>query len=114
LALLQQRRQMQFVLIDPKGRAFEAMAGLPHLLRPIVTQPDQAVQVLSDLVNLMEQRDRSRVTDPRVVVAVDELADLVQTGGPAILESGTVGAAWTRRAFVVGARNHPVPFWGHW
>ena len=35
----------------------------------------------------MEQRDRSRVTDPRVIVAIDELADLVQTGGPAILES---------------------------
>ncbi len=87
LALLNHRRQMQFVLIDPKGRAFEAMEGLPHLLRPIVTQPDQAAQVLAELVNLMEQRDRSRVTDPRVVVAIDELADLVQTGGAAILDS---------------------------
>jgi DNA segregation ATPase FtsK/SpoIIIE-like protein len=86
LALLNHRRQLQFVLIDPKGRAFEPMARLPHLLRPIVTEPDRAVQALSDLVNLMEQRDRSRVTDPRVIVAIDELADLVQTGGPAILE----------------------------
>jgi S-DNA-T family DNA segregation ATPase FtsK/SpoIIIE len=87
LALLNHRRQMQFVLIDPKGRAFEPMARLPHLLRPIVTQPDQAVQALGDLVTLMEHRDRSRVTDPRVIVAIDELADLVQTGGPAILDS---------------------------
>ena len=87
LALLNRRRQLQFVLIDPKGRAFEPMARLPHLLRPIVTEPDRAVQALSDLVNLMEQRDRSRVTDPRIIVAIDELADLVQTGGPAILES---------------------------
>jgi S-DNA-T family DNA segregation ATPase FtsK/SpoIIIE len=86
LALLNHRRQMQFVLIDPKGRAFEAMAGLPHLLRHIVTAPDQAARTLDDLVNLMEQRDRSRVTEPRVIVAIDELADLVQTGGPAILE----------------------------
>jgi S-DNA-T family DNA segregation ATPase FtsK/SpoIIIE len=86
LALLNHRRQLQFVLIDPKGRAFEPMERLPHLLRPIVTQPDQAVHALSDLVNLMEQRDRSRVTDPRVIVAIDELADLVQTGGPAILD----------------------------
>src|SRR5512147_1928827 len=87
LALLHHRRQMQFVLIDPKGRAFEPMEGLPHLLRPIVTQPDLAVQVLNDLVILMEQRDRSRVTDPRVIVAIDELADLVQTGGPTVLEA---------------------------
>jgi len=86
LSLTTHRRQLQFVLIDPKGRSFEPLAGLPHLLRPIVTEPDQAVQALGDLVNLMEQRDRSRVTDPRVIVAIDELADLVQTGGPAILE----------------------------
>jgi S-DNA-T family DNA segregation ATPase FtsK/SpoIIIE len=86
LALLHHRRQLQFVLIDPKGRAFEALQRLPHLLRPIVTQPDRAVQTLSDLVCLMEQRDRSRVTDPRIVVAIDELADLAQTGGQAILD----------------------------
>ena len=87
LALLHHRRQLQFVLIDPKGRAFDAMHALPHLLRPIVTQPDQAVQALGDLVNLMEQRDRSRVTEPRIIIAIDELADLAQTGGPAILEN---------------------------
>ena len=87
LALLHHRRQLQFVLIDPKGRAFEAMQRLPHLLHPIVTQPEQAVQALSDLVRLMEHRDRSRVTDPRIVVAIDELADLAQTGGAAILDN---------------------------
>ena len=129
LALLQHRRQMQFVLIDPKGRAFEPMASLPHLLRPIVTQPDQAVQALQDLVNLMEQRDRSRVTDPRVIVAIDELADLVQTGGPAILESlgrlvqrgreagiHVIGATQKPSSAVIGPlikANFPVRLVGH-
>lgn len=109
LALLNHRRQMQFVLIDPKGRAFEPMAGLPHLLRPIVTQPDQAVRALMDLVNLMEQRDRSRVTDPRVIVAIDELADLMQTGGPAILESLARLVQRGREAgiHVIGATQKP-------
>ncbi len=109
LALLNHRRQMQFVLIDPKGRAFEPMTGLPHLLRPIVTQPEQAVQVLNDLVNLMEQRDRSRVTDPRVIVAIDELADLVQTGGPTIIESIARLVQRGREAgiHVVGATQKP-------
>ena len=66
---------------------------MPHLLRPIVTQADQAVLVLNDMVHLMEQRDQSRVTDPRIVIAIDELADLVQSfdsrsgGGQAILDS---------------------------
>jgi S-DNA-T family DNA segregation ATPase FtsK/SpoIIIE len=128
LALLNHRRQMQFVLIDPKGRAFEPMARLPHL-RPIVTEPDQAVQALSDLVNLMEQRDRSRVTDPRVIVAIDELADLVQTGGPAILEGlgrlvqrgreagiHVVGATQKPSSAVIGPlvkANFPVRLVGH-
>jgi S-DNA-T family DNA segregation ATPase FtsK/SpoIIIE len=109
LALLQHRRQLQFVLIDPKGRAFESMAGLPHLLRPIVSDPDQAVRVLTDLVNLMEQRDRSRVTDPRVVVAIDELADLVQTGGPAILDGLARLVQRGREAgmHVIGATQKP-------
>ncbi len=129
LALLNHRRQLQFVLIDPKGRAFEPMAGLPHLLRPIVAQPDQAAQALNDLVNLMEQRDRSRVTDPRVIVAIDELADLVQTGGPAILESlarlvqrgreagiHVIGATQKPSSAVIGPlvkANFPVRLVGH-
>jgi S-DNA-T family DNA segregation ATPase FtsK/SpoIIIE len=129
LALLNHRRQMQFVLIDPKGRAFEPMSGLPHLLRPIVTQPDQAVHALSDLVSLMEQRDRSRVTDPRVIVAIDELADLVQTGGPAILEAlarlvqrgreagiHVIGATQKPSSSIIGPlvkANFPVRLVGH-
>ncbi len=137
LALHHQRRQIQFVLIaypvlsgiDPKSRAFEAMSGLPHLLRPIETQADQAVTVLNDMVNLMEQRDRSRVTDPRIVIAIDELADLVQTGGPAILDSlgrlvqrgreagiHVIGATQKPSSAVIGPlvkANFPVRLVGH-
>ena len=129
LALFHHRRQMQFVLIDPKSRAFEAMSGLPHLLRPIVTQADQAVQVLNDMVHLMEQRDQSRVTDPRIVIAIDELADLVQTGGQAILdnlsrlvqrgrEAGihVIGATQKPSSAVIGPlikANFPVRLVGH-
>ncbi len=115
LALLHHRRQVQFVLIDPKSRAFEAMSGLPHLLRPIVTQADQAVQVLNDMVNLMEQRDQSRVTDPRIVIALDELADLVQSlgshsgGGQAILDNLSRLVQRGREAgiHVIGATQKP-------
>jgi DNA segregation ATPase FtsK/SpoIIIE-like protein len=94
-----------------------------------VTQPDQAVQALGDLVNLMEQRDRSRVTDPRIVVAIDELADLVQTGGPAILEGlgrlvqrgreagiHVIGATQKPSSSIIGPlvkANFPVRLVGH-
>ncbi len=87
LALTHRRSQIQFVLIDPMGRAFEGFNTLPHLLRPIVSQADQTVHVLNDMIELMEARDRSRVTDPRIVIVLDELADLVQTGGGQVIES---------------------------
>jgi S-DNA-T family DNA segregation ATPase FtsK/SpoIIIE len=86
LAMSLRRSHMQFVLIDPKGRAFEGLSTLPHLLKPIVSQADRAAQTLNELVSLMETRDRTRVTDPRIVIVLDELADLVQTGGSEVID----------------------------
>src|SRR5512135_1363642 len=85
LALTHRRSQMQFVLIDPKGRAFESVSTLPHLLRPIVSHADRAIATLQEMAALMETRDSSRVTDPRVVIVIDELADLAQTGGSEVI-----------------------------
>jgi DNA segregation ATPase FtsK/SpoIIIE, S-DNA-T family len=109
LALLHHRRQVQFVLIDLKGRAFESLADLPHLLRPIVTQPDQAVNTLTDMVKLMEARDQSRVTEPHIVIVIDELTDLIPSGGPAILENLTRLVQRGREAglHVIGATQKP-------
>lgn len=87
LALLNHRKQLQFVLIDPKSRAFDPLKSLPHLLnKEIVTQPDRAVAALQNLIQVMEQRDQTHAVEPRVVVVIDELADLVQTGGPGVLD----------------------------
>jgi S-DNA-T family DNA segregation ATPase FtsK/SpoIIIE len=87
LALAHRRSQLQVVLIDPKGgRAFGPLAGLPHLLRPLVVEPGEARATLAELVALMECRDRQRVSTPRVVVVIDELADLALTGGKPVLE----------------------------
>ncbi len=87
LALWNHRKQLQFVLIDPKGRAFESLKALPHLYnKEIVTQPDRAVAALANLIGVMEQRDQDHAVEPRVVVVIDELADLVQTGGQVVLD----------------------------
>jgi len=88
LALAHRRSQLQLVLIDPKaGRAFDPLAQLPHLLRPVVVDASHAALVLAELVALMEARDRQRSCTPRVVVVIDELADLVLSGGKAVLDS---------------------------
>jgi S-DNA-T family DNA segregation ATPase FtsK/SpoIIIE len=85
LALCHRRSQLCFVLIDPKRRAFGPLAGLPHLLRPVLSKPEEVSQTLQILVRLMLARDREgrvpvgadRAGDPRVVVVIDELADLM-------------------------------------
>ena len=87
LALAHRRSQLQLVLIDPKARAFQALADLPHLLRPVLVETDQAVAALGELVALMESRDRLRVNTPRLVLVIDELADLALTGGKPVLEA---------------------------
>jgi S-DNA-T family DNA segregation ATPase FtsK/SpoIIIE len=107
LAMTHRRSQLQFVLIDPKRRAFTPFASLPHLLWPIVGDAADAVDALSELVRLMEMRgsggiktgrqgdeetDRCQDTTPsvarcissvapRIVIVLDELADLMQVGG---------------------------------
>jgi S-DNA-T family DNA segregation ATPase FtsK/SpoIIIE len=81
LALHNSQRCLQLVLIDPKGRGFLPFEGLPHLLVPVVTRVDEALSLLQRLVTEMERRDAEGCSDPRLVVVLDELADLVQVGG---------------------------------
>lgn len=67
---------------DPRGaHGFAPFAALPHLLFPIVQDIDEMSARLGYLVNEMERRDREQITRPRIVVVIDELADVLQIGG---------------------------------
>jgi len=89
LALSHRPSQIGFILIDPKRRAFGPLAGLPHLLRPVLSEPGAVEAMLQLLVELMLVRDREgrivasavRPGEPRVVVVIDELADLLMMTG---------------------------------
>ena len=89
LALNHRPSQMGFILIDPKRRAFGPLAGLPHLLRPVLSEPEVVAHTLHMLVELMLERDREgrlpvsagQAGEPRVVVVIDELADLLMATG---------------------------------
>lgn len=93
---------LRLVLIDPKRVGFRAYEHLPHLLiDEIITEPQDAVAVLSWAYNEMERRykmfeecpmvisdidayNKEVASDtvpkmPRIVVIVDELADLMET-----------------------------------
>jgi S-DNA-T family DNA segregation ATPase FtsK/SpoIIIE len=81
LAVHNPQRVLQMVLVDPKGRGFAPFAGLPHLLVPVVHRAEETVAVLGRLVEEMERRDSEGRSEPRLVLVLDELADLVQTAG---------------------------------
>lgn len=86
LALHNDPGDLQMILIDPKRRGFGRMARLPHVLNGIQDTPELAAAALEWAVREMEARDRTERSRPVIVIAVDELADLVQTGGKAIAD----------------------------
>ncbi|MDF1544917.1 MAG: DNA translocase FtsK, partial [bacterium] len=90
--------QVRFIMIDPKMLELSVYKDIPHLGRPVVTNPRRAEKVLADAVAEMEKRYRklanasvrniedfnSKQTEeesklPYIVVFVDELADLMMS-----------------------------------
>lgn len=86
LAMLNHPGQLQLVLIDPKGRGLGGLAGLPHVWRGlgVVQNLDAVADVMTTLVAEMERRDRLGTRLPRIIIGLDELADLLQVGGRAV------------------------------
>jgi len=81
LAMHNRLGEVQLVLVDPKGRGFAPFAGLPHLLHPLVNDVEETLSLLRRLVQEMERRDQEGISEPKVMVFVDELADLMLVGG---------------------------------
>jgi S-DNA-T family DNA segregation ATPase FtsK/SpoIIIE len=76
------REGLRLMLIDPKGFAFAPFENLPHLARGIVQDAEEATEALQSLVHLMERSGPvSEQAQPHIVVFIDELADLLMTGG---------------------------------
>jgi S-DNA-T family DNA segregation ATPase FtsK/SpoIIIE len=91
LAMHNRLGEIQMVFIDPKGTGFGPFApidaqsyGLPHLLRPVVRDAHQAIFLLGELVGEMVRRDHENISEPRLIVFIDELADLMEQGGKAM------------------------------
>ncbi|RIK38679.1 MAG: DNA translocase FtsK [Chloroflexi bacterium] len=84
LALFNAPVMLRFLLIDPKQRGFSPLRALPHVEGGIVHPAESATAQLRSVVAEMERRDKAGLNSPTLVVAIDELADLLQTGGKTV------------------------------
>jgi DNA segregation ATPase FtsK/SpoIIIE, S-DNA-T family len=110
LAMYNRQSDVQLILIDPKGRGFAPLARLPHVLNGVQDTPELAIASLRWVVHEMERRDREAISRPALVVAVDELADLIQTGGKEVEDTLTRIAQRGREAGIhlVGCTQKPT------
>jgi DNA segregation ATPase FtsK/SpoIIIE-like protein len=88
-------KELRFIMIDPKRVELIAFDGIPHLMTPVITEGEKAVEILKWLTQEMDGRYRrlaqlkvhnidtynrnSKVPKPMpyIVLIVDELADLM-------------------------------------
>lgn len=90
LAMHNRLGEVQMLFIDPKRSGFAPFArpgldsGLPHLLRPVVEDVHQAIFLLGEMVTEMVRRDHENISEPRLIIFIDEVADLMEQGGKAI------------------------------
>ena len=109
--------ELRLLMIDPKMVELTPFDGVPHLLRPVVTNPKDAAGVLIGAVTHMERRyqmmskvgaknldqynEKARNLDmpemPFIVIVIDELADLMITS-PKEVESSIMRLAQMARA----------------
>lgn len=89
LILSQPASTLRLLCLDPKGRTFLPLTGAPHLLRPPVSTLPETLEALESLLHVMEIRDRRGENAPRIVLMVDELADLIFQGGDPLAKALT-------------------------
>ena len=80
--------KLGFVVIDPKANLLSPFLRVieKHLLLPVARGPEQAIEHLHKVVQAMKQRSDGSQSGPRVVIYVDELADLCMAGGNVVVE----------------------------
>lgn len=104
---------LKFIMVDPKRVELTAYEGIPHLLTPPITKVEDTVNALKWTVREMERRldvlskfgardiisynEKAEEKMPKIVVIIDELADLMTTSGREV-ETSIVRIAQMARA----------------
>ena len=67
---------LRLILLDPKRFELREFAQVPHLAHPITSAPLDVARVLSWVGSELERRAETGRNRPRLVVAIEEVADL--------------------------------------
>ena len=107
---------LRLILIDPKRVELGIYNGIPHLLTPVINEPDKALNALkwsvtemiarydrlhtSKVRNLAEYNAKVLKKDrmPNIVIVIDELADLMMSGNKKEVETTIARIAQMARA----------------
>ncbi len=89
--------ELRMIMVDPKRVELTPFNGIPHLVMPVIVEPDEVQPALRGLINEMTRRYKlmeetgvrniagynAKAAEPMcfLVLIVDELADLMMTGG---------------------------------
>jgi DNA segregation ATPase FtsK/SpoIIIE, S-DNA-T family len=86
--------ELKLILVDPKFVELRSYKDIPHLLTPVITEPEKCISALKWSVSEMERRlktfanaDKSNIEEynnmdsndsmPYIVIVIDELSDLM-------------------------------------
>ena len=89
--------ELRMIMVDPKRVELTPFNGIPHLVMPVIVEPDEVQPALRGLINEMTRRYKmmedlgvrniagynAKSPEPMsfLILNVDELADLMMTGG---------------------------------
>lgn len=109
--------ELKFIMVDPKQVELGIYEWIPYLLAPIITEPEKAVKVLKRAVKHMNERYKKlkerkvrniveyneKVEEEkdkmyRIVIIIDELADLMMSGNKKDTETYIARIAQMARA----------------
>ena len=112
--------ELKLILIDPKVVELKSYGDIPHLLVPVVTDPERAATALSYAVAVMTDRYRMFSAEgvrnidgyneklrragrgeevlPQIVIVIDELSDLMMVASAKVQDSISRLAAMARAA----------------
>ena len=97
-------KEVKFIMVDPKMVELMPYNDIPHLLVPVIIDPQQAAIALKWAVNEMENRYKQLMENgvrniksynslkyvekmPYIVIIIDELADLMMVASGSVEES---------------------------